>query len=310
MTSLAPIGLSTYGRLSHLQQTVGALRQNLLAAESDLFIFSDAPRPGDEAKVAAVRDYLRTVDGFRHVTVVERQSNNRVYNNRQGMRQLLDSCGRMIFLEEDVVTAPRFLSFMNQALEMYKDNPHVMTISGYCPPIKIPTNYQHDVFFLRRFNAWGFGIWRDRFDLIEMDSAPGYARLLADRRLRRDFSRYGADLLETVRMDAGGEWDALDVKVNLSQFFLDRYTVYPTGSLVRNIGIDGSGLHCGDDDRFDVTHANGRDNYRLPELVEIDQRIVRYHARFCVPVATMLRNRLRWFETRIRKAIRRTLFNR
>ena len=72
---LAPIGLSTYARLQHLQKTITALQQNELARDSELFVFSDAPRPGDEEKVAAVRGYLRTLDGFKRVRIVERKIN-------------------------------------------------------------------------------------------------------------------------------------------------------------------------------------------------------------------------------------------
>lgn len=304
MTVLAPIGMTTYSRLEHLQKTIGALRQNLLATESDLFVFSDAPRPGDEAKIAAVRHYLRTVDGFRRVTVVERESNNQHENACQGIQQLLDEYGRMIFLEEDVVTAPGFLTYMNQALEAYQDNPQVMSVSGYCPPIKIPADYPHDVFFLRRFNAWGCGIWRDRFELIEMDSAPGYAKLLNDRRLRHEFARFGEDMLDMVCADARGDIKALDVKVMLSQFFHDRYTIYPVVSLTRNIGLDGSGTHCGVIPRFDVTLDNSREIRRFPLQVTTDARIVSRFARFRVPLLQKVNKRIRWMERRIRKSVK------
>lgn len=306
VSGLAPIGLSTYGRLNHLQQTINALRQNLLAPESDLFVFSDAPRPGDELKVAAVRDYLRTVDGFRSVTILERETNNRVYNNRQGMRRLLDEYGRMIFLEEDVVTAPGFLTYMNQALDVYQDNPQVMSVSAYCPPIKIPADYRYDVFFLRRFNAWGFGIWQDRFQLIEMDSAPGCARLLSDRCLCREFARFGDDMLEMVCADARGDIDALDVKAMLSQFFHDRYTVYPVASLTHNTGLDGSGMHSEATHRYSVAVTSGRVDQFVPEVI-LDQRIIKAYVRFRVPWRKLWGNRLRSFETRIRKSLKRLL---
>ena len=66
-TDLAPIGVSTYIRLPHLQRTISALQKNALAEQSELFVFSDAPIPGDEEQVAAVRSYLQTVDGFKEV---------------------------------------------------------------------------------------------------------------------------------------------------------------------------------------------------------------------------------------------------
>ena len=88
---LAPIGLSAYIRLEHIKKTVEALKKNTLAESSELYIFSDAPRKSDEEKVKIVRDYLKTIDGFKNITVFERKNNSRVINNRSGIKYLLDN---------------------------------------------------------------------------------------------------------------------------------------------------------------------------------------------------------------------------
>ena len=111
--NLAPIGVSTYARLNHLRQTIEALKNNHLASESTLYVFSDAARPGDEEQVATVRSYLRTIDGFKEIHIVERATNGRLENSRGGLTWLLDHFGKTIFLEEDIVTAPGFLTYIN-----------------------------------------------------------------------------------------------------------------------------------------------------------------------------------------------------
>ena len=116
---LAPVGLSVYSRLDHVKQTIQALIRNKMASETMLYIFSDAPQPGDELKVEMVRKFLKTIEGFKKIAIIERTKNSRVKNNRSGIRMLLNEYGRMIFLEEDIVTAPTFLEFMNQALNFY-----------------------------------------------------------------------------------------------------------------------------------------------------------------------------------------------
>jgi hypothetical protein len=74
--SNAPITLFVYNRPDHVRQTVESLRQNELAAESDLFVFSDGARSEtDAAGVAAVREYIETITGFKSVTVTERDEN-------------------------------------------------------------------------------------------------------------------------------------------------------------------------------------------------------------------------------------------
>ena len=279
-TDLAPIGLSTYARLQHLKMAVEALQKNTLAEQSELYVFSDAPKPGDEERVASVRSYLRTIDCFKNVHIVERESNGRVANSRGGINMLLEQFGKAIFLAEDVVTAPGFLAFMNQALDKYENNERVFSIAGYCPPIPIPENYKHDVFFLRRFNGWGFGIWKNRFDRLGYMTPEEYERFAADKKRMQEFIKGGgADMMAMLKMDAFGGIDAGDVKAMYAQYLSNQYTVYPIRSLVQNIGLDGTGTHCYETNRFEVMLSDTT-SFSFPEELVIAQRIILENFRF------------------------------
>lgn len=295
LNKLAPIGISTYVRLQHLQRTIEALQKNILAPQSRLFVFSDAPRPGDEERVSAVRSYLRTVDGFKEIHIIERKINNRTANNRGGMRLLLRRFGKVIFLEEDVVTAPGFLTFMNQALDKYERNDRIFSIAGYCPPIKIPADYPHDVFLLRRCHASGLGIWKDRFDSIRYITADEYEQFAADKRRVREFVKGGGDdMMVMLRSDSYGKIDAGDVKAMYAQFLSNQYTVYPTQSLVQNIGYDDTGVHCGKTNRFNVK-LSCKTTFQFPDDIAVDQRIIKANHKFragsSYPRSLMLRIR-------------------
>jgi len=280
VSDLAPIGVSTYVRLQHLQENIAALKKNALAEHSELFVFSDAPRHGDEAKVAAVRSYLRTVDGFKNVCIVERETNSRTENNRGGLSSLLNRFGKVIFLEEDVVTAPGFLKFMNQALHKYEKNRRVFSVVGYCPPIKIPADYPHDVFFLKRYNAWGLGIWRDRYDRIRYITPDEYEQFSADKNRVREFIKGGGeDLMVMLKADAYGKIDAGDVKAMYAQFLTDQYTVYPRKSLTSNMGFDGTGTYCSSTTRFNVALSD-QFSFSFPDDVVVDQRIIESNWKF------------------------------
>jgi hypothetical protein len=247
MRKLAPIGLTVYSRLSHLKATMDALKANDLASQSDLFVFSDGPRDGDEEVVARMRQYLKTIGGFKSVTVTERSENSRLKNNREGQKYLLKKFGKMIWMAEDIVPARGFLRFLNEGLEFYKDHQNVLSITGYCPPLTIlDDELETDVFFLKRYSAWGMAIWKDRYDKIsEIDG-----RLL-NRKMTQKLRLSGDDIPSMVKMDLRGEINALDVRGMFWQNFYDLYTVYPAKSLVQNIGHDGSGVHCGVSDRFE-----------------------------------------------------------
>jgi len=250
MSELAPIGVSTYTRLEHLKKTISALQLNTLAKQSHLFIFSDAPKQGDEEKVRKVREYLHTIDGFKKVIILERKVNSRIKNNRGGIKQLLDESGQCIFMEEDVVTAPGFLDFMNKALLFYKDSENILSVTGYGLPIntqKIKT----DSFVLPRFNAWGFGIWKDRFEEINYIDREEYLSFFDNKvAVKNLITGGGEDMLAMLESESKGEIDALDVKAMFHQYKNNMLTVYPKNSLVQNIGHDGSGIHCGATDKF------------------------------------------------------------
>lgn len=280
LNNIAPIGLSTYARLPHLKKTISALQQNTLAQHSELFVFSDAPRPGDEERVVDVRNYLKTVEGFKNVHIIKRKNNNRIINNRSGMNMLLNQFGKLIFLEEDIVTAPGFLIFMNQALEKYAKNDQIFSVVGYSPPIKIPKDYQDEIFILKRCSAWGFGIWKNRFDKIKYISPDEYEQFVVNKKRVKEFVKGGGkDLMVMLRADAYKEIDAGDVKAMYAQFLSNQYTVYPTHSLVQNIGHDGTGIHCGKSDRFNVPLSN-KTTFRFPDELIIDPRIVKANRLF------------------------------
>ena len=165
--TLAPIGISTYSRLSHLKKTIEALQKNILASNTLLYIFSDAPKPGDEEIVQKVRNYIKSIEGFKEIYILEREINDRVSNNRGGLKYLLKKYGKAIFLEDDIITAPGFLQYMNDALDYYEKHQNIISITGYTPPINIPYDFSKDFFILQRFNGWGAGFWLNKYQLIE-----------------------------------------------------------------------------------------------------------------------------------------------
>ena len=70
---LAPVVLFTYNRPEHTKRTIQALAANELAEETDLHVFSDAAKKdADKGKVQEIRDYVKTVQGFRHVKLTAR----------------------------------------------------------------------------------------------------------------------------------------------------------------------------------------------------------------------------------------------
>jgi GT2 family glycosyltransferase len=163
---LARVVLFTYNRLWHTQQTVEALRNNRLADKSELFIFSDGHKKNEERKVEEVRHYIRRIKGFKNITIVERDKNWGLAENIiDGVTRLVNEYGKVIVLEDDMVTSPLFLKYMNDALNMYRDEEQVASIHGYIYPIQnLPEN-----FFIRGADCWGWATWKRAWNIFEPD---------------------------------------------------------------------------------------------------------------------------------------------
>lgn len=296
MSELAPIGVSTYIRLEHLKKTISALQQNTLAKESRLFVFSDAPKLGDEDKVRKIREYLHTIDSFKEITILERSENSRIKNNRGGIRQLLDESGKCIFLEEDVVTAPGFLEFINKGLEYYKDDLRILSIGAHTPNLRLYEDYHDDFYFIDRFHGWGFGIWQDRYDLI--DYIPRYEEIKNNKNAINVLKNMGDDMLPMIKLEAEGKIDALDIKACYLMSTQQMVNVLPTQTLVKNIGLDGSGMHCGNQDDFATDILSQVTKFKFGKYKKIDPIIEKQYKKFfSKSIVFRLKNKIKCFLT-------------
>lgn len=254
-TALAPITLFTYNRLWHTWQTIEALQRNELALESDLFVFSDGPRSeSDRKQVAEVRKYLKSIKGFRQVTVIERDHNLGLAESIiTGVTEIVTRYGRVITLEDDMLTSPFFLRYMNDALEFYKDEERVISIHGYLYPLgaSLP-----ETFFLRGADCWGWATWKRGWDRFEPDGRK-LLKELQERNLQKRFDLNGAHpYTRMLRWQARGVLDSWAIRWHASAFLAEKLTLYSGRSLIANIGLDASGAHCSPTHRFDVDLAD------------------------------------------------------
>ncbi len=270
VTPRAPIALFVYNRPEHTRRTVEALAANEGAAASPLFIFSDAPRtPAASPLVEQVRAYVRTVTGFAQVTVVERSANMGLARSIiEGVSDLTGRFGRAIVLEDDLATAPGFLSFMNDALDAYAEDPRVLSVCGYMYPVMFDT--PADTLFLRAPHSWGWATWKDRWSLFRSDGAA-LLQALEARQLLGAFDANGPhDYTRMLKDQIAGRNDSWFIRWYAASLLADRMSLYPVRSLVSNIGIDGSGVHCAEwrFDPYAVQLQGGRLKVEVAEPVE------------------------------------------
>jgi len=255
MSRPAPIVVFAFNRPIHLTHTLEALTANPLAMESDLFIYCDGPRNEEEAsKTEAARRVAETVAGFKSVTVFKRERNfGLAANIIDGVTSIVGRYGRVIVLEDDLVTSPHFLSYMNDGLDLYAGDPKVASIHGWCFPHE--EENPPDTFFLRGADCLGWGTWKRAWDIFEPD-ANVLLQEIRRRKLEYVFNAHGTydyvGMLEAVARERLGSWA---VRWLASAFLADMYTLYSSSSLVTHIGGDGSGTNTGVNDAFDVPLA-------------------------------------------------------
>lgn len=169
---IAPVAMFVYNRTTNARRTLEALLRNTLAPRTDLYVFSDGGRDEKSWKqVNALRRMLKEEQEkvqdhglLRSMTIVERERNIYLEENiLQGIAQVMRDNDRIIVLEDDIVTGPYFLEWMNQGLDLYEDNPRVMHISGFTH-LDLPGGVEGNGFyFTPHMGGWGWATWRDKW---------------------------------------------------------------------------------------------------------------------------------------------------
>lgn len=241
---MAPIAIFVYNRPIHTRKTIEALLANAEARESVLYIFCDGPKGvADRNAVSEVRRYIGKLSGFAEINIVERENNLGLANSViSGVSKLCDKYGKVIVLEDDLITSPYFLKFMNDALNIYEKCPEVASISGYMYPVQ-PDN-QTDTILIDYPMSWGWATWQNAWNIFDADGE----HLLSELKLRkqlRSFDNLASGRLATMlKGQIKGKNNSWFIRWCASNHLQGKLTLAPSKSLVSNIGIDGTGTHC------------------------------------------------------------------
>jgi hypothetical protein len=240
---------------------VEALQKNYLAADSDLYIFSDAAKGElDAVAVTEVRKYIQSVGGFKSITIYESQLNKGLAKSIiEGVSQVLENHEEVIVLEDDLITSNNFLDFMNLALDTYKQNKKVFSISGYGLKVLLPEKYEYDVYFTPRGMSWGWSTWRDRWENIDWE-VKDFKQFKANEKAKKGFAMGGTDLNTMLEKQIDGKIDSWAIRWYFNQFKNEQLTVFPIKSKVINLGFDNMATHTNAYNRykisFDIENSN------------------------------------------------------
>ncbi len=266
---LAPIALFTYSRPLYTSKVLDHLAANPEAKDSVLYVFCDGAKENSSNEtitlIKANREIVRKESRFKEVIVIEEKRNKGLSASIiDGVTSLCKTHWSVIILEDDILTSPFFLRYMNEALFVYKDEESASSISGYWYPIK---NKFPETFFLQDASCWGWATWARAWKNFEADGAKLYAEIM-EKKLSKGFDIYGTRYTLMLKYQIEGVNDSWAIRWDAGNFLSNRMSLYPGKSLVQNIGFDGSGVHCPDINYYDVDLMDRAINVKLLPVEE------------------------------------------
>ena len=286
--TLAPIIVFAYDRPEHLRRTIEALAKNMFAGESELYIYCDGPKADatDERKqhIRQTREVAHAADGFKEIHVVEAAANKGLANSIiGGVSDVIKKHGRVIVLEDDLLTSPYFLKYMNTALDKYEFYPAVFSISANRPPVnkmQISDDYEYDVFVSLRPFSTGWATWKDKWERIDW-SLDYLDEFLQHPHQIKSFHHGGDDLTNMLLLQRDHKIDSWAIRYAFQHFYHHAVAILPCVPYVDNIGFDGTGIHSGTDETdFRNDLAAAPEHPRMPDVIYEDERIVNAFANY------------------------------
>lgn len=274
---LAPICLFTYNRLEETKQTVEALQNNFLAKQSELFVFSDGPKNKDTIKkVDLVRAYIKTISGFKRITLFESSKNKGLASSIiHGVTKIINEYGRVIVLEDDLITSPNFLNFMNQALVYYRQQSNVISVSGYTMNINGLEEIDADFYFGCRASSWGWATWKNQWSSVDW-GVSNYKRFINNRSDINRFNKGGSDMTKMLKSQMNGKIDSWAIRFCFQQFLDKKACLFPKISKVQSIGFSREATHTVGAKKFITKVDVGtKKDFTFKPFTKYDEKLLR-----------------------------------
>ncbi|EKT2296483.1 glycosyltransferase [Salmonella enterica] len=270
----SPVVMFVYAKPEHTRKTIESLAKNPEASSTDLFIYSDAAKSDkDFIAVREVRNIVSSVSGFKSVSLYFRSENIGLASNiMDGVSKVCEKYGRVIVIEDDIVTSPCFLAYMNAALEKYEDDKRIWHVTGWNYPFLDNYMSESDAYLWRMMNCWGWGTWNDRWVNFRKDPEE-----LIKSFSKKDISEFNLDnafnFWSQVEDNYNGKINTWAIFWYATIFKNNGLCLNPVNSMVKNIGMDGTGENCNTSDIY-KTKLSYEFGYRWPNEISEDKTAI------------------------------------
>ena len=249
MEQAAAIAVFAYKRAEHLRRMLRSLAQNEQLGQSLISIYCDGPRSDDEVRAVNEARAVARELAPAHARIVERERNlGLAASVIAGVSETIAAHGSAIVLEDDLELSPFALGYFNAALARYRDEERVMHVAGFMYPVRAALP---ESFFYREATCFGWATWARAWRHFETDGNR-IRQAVLERDARAQFNAGAMDFLSMLEAQIAGRVDSWAIRWYGSLWLHDGLALHPGRSLVRNTGFDGSGVHSGTSDNWEV----------------------------------------------------------
>lgn len=230
---MIPVILFVYARTDHLLRTLECLKENKVPK---LYIYSDGAKTKENVSdVNEVRTIIRAIDWCETV-ITERDTNLGLGTSiLTGVSEVLEKEEMAIVVEDDLICVPGTYAYLSAALDQYKDNPKVMSVTGWTHPVITPTVIIDQPYFDGRAECWIWGTWKRAWAGIQKHTAES---LMND---CEDPEKYGYDLPGMAKNEL--RQNIWAVRFLYWHIVNKGLCMRPPWSMVSHIGFDTSGTN-------------------------------------------------------------------
>lgn len=268
------IAVFAYNRSKHISRVFSGLKDN--EGVSEVYVFQDGLKcEADRIEWEKTKKVIENVK-WCNIKKYESQENKGLANSIvDGVNVVLKEKDAIIVLEDDCIPQPLFVTFMRQCFEKYRNNEQITMISGYAWPMELRQN-NFDAYFCGRMCSWGWGTWKDRWKKYERDYGI-ILRVKSNKEASKRLADWGMDLEDMLISNIRGLTDSWAVFFALYLIEDNGLAINPYKTLIKNCGFDGSGVHCGNNERFQPLQIDKRKkgDFNLPDNIDVDREIIK-----------------------------------
>lgn len=249
---MTKVALFAFNRPSHLRDTL----ENILTYSNfPINIYIDGPNNDNDflqqKKIDKVIDNI-TVQNYKKRICIKKRSKNLGLASSiiSGIEDGFRETDELIIIEDDILTTLDFFKFIKYWLNEARSDKEILSICGYQFSFNEKLNEKFlSTYKMPRFIPWGWATWKEKWE-------DNYTNNIENIRNRyKDFFQ-SYSLPEDIQLYINGDSfdvensDTWSIPWTVAHYLNNMKSIFPSYSLVKNIGFDGSGVHCGKTDIF------------------------------------------------------------